>query len=166
MTPLFVCSAGPYQLRGRPFMVGIPLEDVATVQPLGALMPFPGTAPGLIGLTEHEGGIIPVYSPSALLGLDDRGERSQEERVEEAAPRSTAHSSRGGRRYLAIVRGAAGWIGLTVSHVAGTARPLHWADPAVLAPISCPAIVGALPLRERWIAVLDPSRLATVRQAA
>jgi chemotaxis signal transduction protein len=146
-------------------MVGIPLEDVASVHPLGSLMRFPGKAPGLIGLTQHEGKIIPVYSPSALLGFGDPEESFREGQPEEASPGPTPQPPQP-RRYLAVVRGAAGWIGLVVSHVAGSARPLHWANPALLAPISSPAIVGALPLRERWIAVLDPARLATVPRAA
>jgi chemotaxis signal transduction protein len=144
MTPLLICSVGPYALRQRPVAVGLPLEGAVTVRPMGPLMPLPGQTPTLLGLTMHEGQIVPVYALAALVGLANPGEAD----ATEIPP------------YVVVLKMGTGLVGFAVAGAGGTERPLHTAAPDVLLPIANPAIVGALPTRGRWVAVVDPARLA------
>src|SRR4051812_45433937 len=77
MTPLLVCSVGPYAIRGRPLAIGIPLDHVAAVRPLERLMPLPGQDSGLLGFALHDGQIISVLSPTHLLGLPEADEDAE-----------------------------------------------------------------------------------------
>ena len=167
MRSLLVCSVGPYALRRRPLLVGIPLERVAAARPLESLLPFPGAVPPLLGLTLHEGQIIPVFSAQALLRLPEPAAASctAETQGEDAAEPDQV-SGIEPARHLVLVKGGAGVVGLVVSKAVGIDRPLHWAGPNVLAPLASPVIAGAVLRPDCWIAVLDPARLPAVRPAA
>jgi len=167
MTPLLLCSIGPYALRRRPLMIGLPLDRVAAVRPLGRLMPFPGQVPGLLGLTLHDGQIVPVFSAPALLGIAGASEIAEApESHGVPGAESGTIADRQTSRHLVVVKGGAGLVGLVVATAAGIDRPLHWADPSVLAPLSGPAFAGAVLRQDRWIAVLDPARLPAPQPVA
>jgi chemotaxis signal transduction protein len=139
---VLVCRVGPYALRGRPLLAGLPIAGLAGIGPCGAISAVPGTAPEMLGLTTYEGQVIPVFSAVRLLGLPEL--------------------ATSGQTQLVTFRVGPGLAGLLVEEVTGSLRPLHYAPVAALDPLGSPALVGAIPQRDGWLAVLDPYRIPSL----
>jgi chemotaxis signal transduction protein len=134
--PLLICTPGPYRLRQRTLALGFPLTGVAAVGHYEGVVPVPRSAAPVAGVAIHGERAVPVLHAPDVLGLPP-------------APWTP--------QFLVVVDTGRGPAALAVEHAAGTERPLHWAPASVLAPFRAPAIVGAIPRRERWTAVLDPA---------
>src|SRR6266498_1856717 len=141
-TPVLICAVGPYALRGRPLLAGLPISGLAGIGPCGEISPVPGAGREMLGLTTYQGQVIPVFSTVRLLGLPEQAERLPSQ--------------------LVTFRVGPGLAALAVHAVTGSVRPLHYAPAAALQPLSSAALIGAIPRREGWLAVLDPYRIPSL----
>lgn len=145
-TPVLVCDVGAYALRRRPLLVGLPIAGLAGVGPCGPITPVPGAAPEVLGLTTFQDQVVPVFSTARLLGLPSAG------------PERPAQ--------IVTFRVGAGLAALAVEAVTGSIRPQHYVPTSALSPITSPALVGTVPRREGWLAVIDPCRIPSLHLRA
>ncbi|MBX5492725.1 MAG: chemotaxis protein CheW [Chloroflexi bacterium] len=115
---------------------GLPVEQVAGVEPWRAVARLPGTSPSVLGLALWHGEVIPVLDPTPLL---------------------TGTSSSAEDGYLVIGRAPAGPVGLAVRAVAAVATADRRAIDAPLSavdPSRARLVYGHVQVEGRWVALL------------
>jgi purine-binding chemotaxis protein CheW len=65
------------QVRVADESYALAVEDVIEVSPLDSTTPLPGAPPGLLGLRNVRGSVLPVYDLGALLGAGVQGRASR-----------------------------------------------------------------------------------------
>lgn len=129
-------------------IAGIPLlvapADMEAVIVLPILTPIPGTRSWVLGIASHHGGLLPVYCGDSLFGQ----------------PLSPGRR----REYCLVIQRPGLHIGITLSRVEGNiSLPLaqRTAETEIEGPLAA-CCDGGFWQGERFLALLDSSRLATV----